>query len=320
MNALLIALIVLFALGTAFVLIKGIVTMAQGKDISGQQSNKLMSMRVTLQMLTIALVIILFIVGGAFAGLEKVISARGDGASIGFGAKVKEIDERRTGDILKNVEPDDLMRFGLIPEFIGRLPVVTSVAPLDQEALIEILTGPKNAFVKQYQRMFELDGAELEFEDEALRAIADEAHQWGLKVAAHAHGAAGIKAAIRAGIDTIEHASLVDAEGIKLAAARKRPVWFSMDIYNTEYILGEGEKAGFLPESLEKERRVGATQRENFRKAHQAGAIGVVGQPAAIGLGIEAQRVGRLGQADLSSALLAAVIGQTHRPCSLRCS
>ena len=99
---------------------------------------------------------ILFIVGGAFAGLEKVISARGEGASIGFGAKVKEIDERRTGDILKNVEPDDLMRFGLIPEFIGRLPVLATLEDLDEAALVTILTEPKNALVKQYKRLFEM--------------------------------------------------------------------------------------------------------------------------------------------------------------------
>ncbi len=104
-----------------------------------------------------------------------------------------------------------------------------------------------------------------------LRAIADEAHQWGLRVAAHAHGASGIKAAIRAGIDTIEHASLVDEEGIKLAAARKQPVWFSMDIYNTDYTQAEGAKNGVLEDNLRKDREVAQIQRDNFRKAHKAG-------------------------------------------------
>ena len=118
---------------------------------------------------------ILFIVGGAFAGLEKVISARGDGASIGFGAKVKEIDERRTGDILKNVEPDDLMRFGLIPEFIGRLPVLATLEDLDEAALVTILTEPKNALVKQYKRLFEMENVELTFTDDALMAVAKKA-------------------------------------------------------------------------------------------------------------------------------------------------
>jgi ATP-dependent Clp protease ATP-binding subunit ClpX len=118
---------------------------------------------------------ILFIVGGAFAGLEKVIAARGDGASIGFGAKVKEIDERRTGDILKGVEPDDLMRFGLIPEFIGRLPVLATLEDLDEEALVKILTEPKNALVKQYKRLFEMENVDLTFTDDALIAVAKKA-------------------------------------------------------------------------------------------------------------------------------------------------
>ena len=118
---------------------------------------------------------ILFIVGGAFAGLEKVISARGEGASIGFGAKVKEIDERRTGDILKGVEPDGLMRFGLIPEFIGRLPVLATLEDLDETALVTILTQPKNALVKQYKRLFEMENVELTFTDDALTAVAGKA-------------------------------------------------------------------------------------------------------------------------------------------------
>ncbi len=118
---------------------------------------------------------ILFIVGGAFAGLEKVIAARGAGASIGFGAKVKDVDERRTGDILKGVEPDDLMRFGLIPEFIGRLPVLATLEDLDETALVTILTEPKNALVKQYKRLFEMENVGLTFTDDALIAVAKKA-------------------------------------------------------------------------------------------------------------------------------------------------
>ena len=118
---------------------------------------------------------ILFIVGGAFAGLEKVISARGEGASIGFGAKVKEIDERRMGDVLKEVEPDDLMRFGLIPEFIGRLPVLATLEDLDEKALVTILTEPKNALVKQYKRLFEMENVGLTFTDDALTSVAAKA-------------------------------------------------------------------------------------------------------------------------------------------------
>jgi ATP-dependent Clp protease ATP-binding subunit ClpX len=118
---------------------------------------------------------ILFIVGGAFAGLERVISARGEAASIGFGAKVKEMDDRRMGDILRGVEPDDLMRFGLIPEFIGRLPVLTTLEDLDEEALVKILTEPKNALVKQYGRLFEMENVNLTFTDDALSAVAKKA-------------------------------------------------------------------------------------------------------------------------------------------------
>ncbi|HEX6375146.1 MAG TPA: amidohydrolase family protein [Allosphingosinicella sp.] len=116
-------------------------------------------------------------------------------------------------------------------------------------------------------------------EDE-LRAIADEAHQWGLKVAAHAHGAAGIKAAIRAGIDTIEHASLIDAEGIRLA--RERGAWLSMDIFNTEYTQAEGAKNGVLEDNLRKDREIAQLQRDNFRAAHRAGAKMVFGSDAGV--------------------------------------
>lgn len=115
-----------------------------------------------------------------------------------------------------------------------------------------------------------------------LRAIADEAHQWGLRVAAHAHGASGIRTAIKAGIDTIEHASLVDDEGIKLAVARKQPVWFSMDIYNTDYTQSEGAKNGVLEDNLRKDREIGQLQRDNFKKAFKAGVRMVFGSDAGV--------------------------------------
>jgi len=118
---------------------------------------------------------ILFICGGAFAGLERIISARGKGSSIGFGADVVAPDERGTGEILHDVEPEDLLKFGLIPEFVGRLPVVATLEDLDEAALVEILTQPKNALVKQYQRLFEMEEVELEFTDDALRGIAQKA-------------------------------------------------------------------------------------------------------------------------------------------------
>ena len=105
---------------------------------------------------------ILFICGGAFSGLEKIIAARGKGSGIGFGAEVRAPDERRTGAILREVEPEDLLKFGLIPEFIGRLPVVATLDDLDEAALIEILTKPKNALVKQYQRLFEMEEVKLD--------------------------------------------------------------------------------------------------------------------------------------------------------------
>ncbi len=118
---------------------------------------------------------ILFVVGGAFAGLDKVISQRGKGSAIGFGADVRETDDRRTGDILREVEPDDLLRFGLIPEFVGRLPVIATLEDLDEDALVQILTEPKNALVKQYQRLFEMEGVGLTFTEDALKAVAAKA-------------------------------------------------------------------------------------------------------------------------------------------------
>ena len=118
---------------------------------------------------------ILFICGGAFAGLDKIISQRDRGTSIGFGSDVRGPEERRTGDILKDVEPEDLLKFGLIPEFVGRLPVVATLDELDKKSLIEILTKPKNALVKQYQRLFEMEDVSLDFTDDAFKSIAERA-------------------------------------------------------------------------------------------------------------------------------------------------
>ena len=115
---------------------------------------------------------ILFIVGGAFAGLEKVIAGRGAGSSIGFGADVKGADDRRIGAILQEVEPEDLLRFGLIPEFVGRLPVIATLEDLDEAALVQILTTPKNALIKQYQRLFQMEDVKLTFTEDARAAIA----------------------------------------------------------------------------------------------------------------------------------------------------
>ncbi|WP_158047230.1 ATP-dependent Clp protease ATP-binding subunit ClpX [Skermanella pratensis] len=120
---------------------------------------------------------ILFICGGAFAGLDRVIAQRNRGTVMGFGADVKGPDERGVGELLREVEPEDLLKFGMIPEFVGRLPVIATLEDLDEGALIKVLTEPKNALVKQYQRLFELEQVSLEFTEDALAAIARKAMQ-----------------------------------------------------------------------------------------------------------------------------------------------
>ncbi len=118
---------------------------------------------------------ILFICGGAFAGLEKIIAQRGKGSAIGFGADVKDETARTVGEMFGELEPEDLLKFGLIPEFVGRLPVIATLTDLDEEALVTILSQPKNALIKQYQRLFELEEVELKFTDDSLKAIAKRA-------------------------------------------------------------------------------------------------------------------------------------------------
>ena len=118
---------------------------------------------------------ILFICGGAFAGLDKIIAARGKGSAIGFGADVRSSEIKDVGETLQELQPEDLMKFGLIPEFIGRLPVIATLENLDEPALVQILTEPKNALIKQYQKLFEMEKVELRFTDDALTAIASKA-------------------------------------------------------------------------------------------------------------------------------------------------
>lgn len=130
---------------------------------------------------------VLFIVGGAFAGLEKIVEGRAGKSGVGFNAPLRTAEDREAADIFADVMPEDLLKFGLIPEFIGRLPVITSVSNLDKKALIQILTEPKNALVRQYQKLFELDDVQLEFETEALDAIAELALKRGT-------GARGLRA------------------------------------------------------------------------------------------------------------------------------
>jgi ATP-dependent Clp protease ATP-binding subunit ClpX len=130
---------------------------------------------------------VLFIVGGAFAGLDKIIDSRVGKNGFGFGANLRSISERNIDETFSQVMPEDLLKFGLIPEFIGRLPVITSVRSLDRDALVKILTEPKNALVRQYQRLFEIDGVELDFSPDALESIADQANLRGT-------GARGLRA------------------------------------------------------------------------------------------------------------------------------
>ena len=118
---------------------------------------------------------ILFICGGAFAGLEQIIEQRTARSGLGFGAHLRAVSDRTNDEVLAKVMPEDMLKFGIIPEFIGRLPVITTVRSLDREALVKILTEPRNALVKQYQRLFELDNVVLDFDEEALEAIADQA-------------------------------------------------------------------------------------------------------------------------------------------------
>ena len=115
---------------------------------------------------------ILFICGGAFAGLDKIISQRDKGSSIGFGAKVKSVDEKKVGEWIKNLEPEDLLKYGLIPEFIGRLPITATLDDLDEKSLVKILQEPKNSLIKQYQELFKLEGTKLTFKDNAIKEVA----------------------------------------------------------------------------------------------------------------------------------------------------
>tara|TARA_B100001121_G_scaffold102758_1_gene91136 strand:+ start:1359 stop:2618 length:1260 start_codon:yes stop_codon:yes gene_type:complete len=118
---------------------------------------------------------ILFICGGAFAGLDKIISQRDKGSSIGFSAKVKSTEDKKTGEWMKSLEPEDLLKYGLIPEFIGRLPIIATLEDLDEKALIKILLEPKNSLIKQYQELFKLEGVKLTFKDDSVKEIANKA-------------------------------------------------------------------------------------------------------------------------------------------------
>ncbi len=157
---------------------------------------------------------ILFICGGAFAGLEEIIEARTGSSSLGFGSRLRAVSERKTDDVLAQVMPEDLLKFGMIPEFIGRLPVLTNVRSLDRTALVRILSEPRNALIKQYQRLFELDNVVLEFEPAALEAVADQAMLRGT-------GARGLRAILEEVLLSVmyEVPSDPDAEKVQITRA-----------------------------------------------------------------------------------------------------
>ncbi len=171
---------------------------------------------------------ILFICGGAFAGLEKIIANRGKGSAMGFGADVRSPDERQTGEVLKEIEPEDLLKFGLIPEFVGRLPVIATLSDLDEAALVEILSEPKNALVKQYQRLFEMEDVRLTFSEDALRAIA-------IKAIGRKTGARGLRSIMEAilletmfdlpGLDGVEEV-VINKEVVE---GRAQPLYIYVD-------------------------------------------------------------------------------------------
>jgi ATP-dependent Clp protease ATP-binding subunit ClpX len=156
---------------------------------------------------------VLFICGGAFAGLEKIIETRIGRSGMGFGAVLRVKTDRTTADPFADVMPEDLLKFGMIPEFVGRLPVITSVHNLDREALIRILTEPRNALVRQYRRLFELDGVDLEFTDDALEAVADQAILRGT-------GARGLRAILEEVLMSVmyEVPSRKDVEGVVITS------------------------------------------------------------------------------------------------------
>ncbi len=157
---------------------------------------------------------ILFICGGAFDGLDKIVEARTNKSSLGFGAEVRTKEERSTGDILKNIEPHDILKYGIIPELVGRLPVITTLEPLSREMLVRVLTEPKNSFVQQYKKLLRLDGIELDFEKEALESIADRAVSRGT-------GARGLRSIIESVMGEIMYEAPSDPTIVKITVTRE---------------------------------------------------------------------------------------------------
>jgi ATP-dependent Clp protease ATP-binding subunit ClpX len=191
---------------------------------------------------------ILFICGGAFAGIEKIISQKNRGTTIGFGADVHAPEDRKIGEILHKIEPEDLIKFGLIPEFIGRLPVIATLEDLDEKALITILTEPKNALVKQYQRLFDMEGAKLEFTEDALISVAKKAIE-------RKTGARGLRSIIEGQLlDTMFE--LPDMEGVEKVIVNKDTI---DDNKPPVFVYADGKKKKAGKSKDEKEPEAAAT-------------------------------------------------------------
>ena len=185
---------------------------------------------------------ILFICGGAFDGIDKIIEKRSGGGSIGFGSEVKAKEKKSLGKVLNDMRPEDLLKFGLIPEFVGRLPIIVTLDNLDEEALVRILTEPRNALVKQYKKLMELDGMELDFDDEALKAIA-------AKAIARKSGARGLRAIIEdALLDTMFELP------VRSDVAR---------VVVTEKTISEGEAPTLVPGEPKRKAQSGKARRDS---------------------------------------------------------
>ena len=183
---------------------------------------------------------ILFICGGAFAGIEKILANKGRGTTIGFGADVKEPNAQGVGELLGKLEPEDLLKFGLIPEFVGRLPVFATLEDLDEAALVSILTEPKNALVKQYQRLFDMEGVKLEFTEDALTAVAK-------KAIIRKTGARGLRSILENMLmDTMYE--VPDKEDVEKVIVSKETV---DDNKPPVYVIADGKKKKKEPEVVE---------------------------------------------------------------------
>ncbi len=191
---------------------------------------------------------ILFICGGAFAGLDKIIADRGRGTNIGFGADIKAEDDQRIGELFRALEPEDLLRYGLIPEFVGRLPLIATLEDLDVDALIQILTEPKNALVKQYQQLFKMEDVELRFTDGALKAIANKAIE-------RKTGARGLRSIMEVLLlETMFE--LPDLEGLEEVVVEEKTV---KDEATPTYVYSDSKKKKKSSKKAEKEPEAAAT-------------------------------------------------------------